>query len=165
MQLTDQQKENVKLWLAALRSGEYDQQQAVLKNGFGYCCLGVACDVYRKQTGKGNWIDTTDSRGGFTFDTGDVYNNVEIIDSPAIREHFGFDDVSGFNIPPFFLPSENGDEGTGTTLPIRLTEVNDELELTFPQIADLIEKYILNGEKPMTTEQIQQHRIDGGMEF
>lgn len=163
MQLTDQQKENVKLWLAALRSGEYDQQQAVLNNGFGYCCLGVACDVYRKQTGKGNWIDTTDSRGGFTFDTGDVYNdvyiNVENIESISVRDFFGFDDSNGFDIPPFYLG------GKGTTMHIRLTEVNDELGMSFEEIADLVEKYILNGEKPMTTEQIQQHLIDGDMEF
>lgn len=159
MQLTDQQKENVKLWLAALRSGEYDQQQAILKNGFGYCCLGVACDVYRKQTGKGNWIDTTDSRGGFTFDTGDVYNNVENIGSISVRDFFGFDDPNGFYIPLFYLG------GKGTTMHIRLTEVNDDLGMTFDEIADLVEKYILNGEKLMTTEQIQQHRTDDRLKF
>jgi hypothetical protein len=32
-------------WLAALRSGEYKQARGYLKTEFGYCCLGVLCDV------------------------------------------------------------------------------------------------------------------------
>lgn len=36
----DQQK-----WLKALESGEYAQTKALLCNGDGFCCLGVACDV------------------------------------------------------------------------------------------------------------------------
>ena len=33
-------------WLDALRSGKYPQSQYALKRLSGYCCLGVACDVY-----------------------------------------------------------------------------------------------------------------------
>ena len=50
--------ENAKKWVAALRSGEYLQSRHYLramKNGF--CCLGVACDVYAKETGKGEWTE------------------------------------------------------------------------------------------------------------
>lgn len=48
--------ENVKLWLEALRSGEYDQTRGRLHlENDGYCCLGVACEVYRKETGQGEW--------------------------------------------------------------------------------------------------------------
>lgn len=39
---------NVKrIWVAALRSGKYDQGKGRLRseNG-GYCCLGVLCDLY-----------------------------------------------------------------------------------------------------------------------
>ena len=32
----------------ALRSGKYDQTDRALKDREGYCCLGVACDLYRK---------------------------------------------------------------------------------------------------------------------
>ena len=32
----------------ALRSGEYTQTNKVLRDKHGYCCLGVACDLYRK---------------------------------------------------------------------------------------------------------------------
>ena len=32
----------------ALRSGEYTQTDKALRDKDGYCCLGVACDLYRK---------------------------------------------------------------------------------------------------------------------
>jgi hypothetical protein len=46
-----------KLWLEALRSGEYMQTTGELRNGAGFCCLGVLCDLHAKQTGKGHWKD------------------------------------------------------------------------------------------------------------
>ena len=42
-----------KLWIAALRSDEYEQGKFVLharnSNGDKFCCLGVACDLARKN--------------------------------------------------------------------------------------------------------------------
>ena len=32
-------------WVAALRSGKYQQGRDVLRNGDKFCCLGVACDL------------------------------------------------------------------------------------------------------------------------
>ena len=43
------------LWLKALTSGEYKQTTGALRTKSGYCCLGVLCDIYRKETGKGRW--------------------------------------------------------------------------------------------------------------
>lgn len=38
------EKEFGQRWLAALRSGEYEQGESYLQNNSGkYCCLGVAC--------------------------------------------------------------------------------------------------------------------------
>lgn len=36
-------------WADALRSGEYPQSSGVLHNNFGFCCLGVLCDVAVKN--------------------------------------------------------------------------------------------------------------------
>lgn len=38
-------------WIAALRSGEYKQTEKYLYDGYGYCCLGVACKI----TGTEDW--------------------------------------------------------------------------------------------------------------
>lgn len=40
-------RERIKLLIAALRSGKYEQGRACLKTSDGkYCCLGVACEVF-----------------------------------------------------------------------------------------------------------------------
>ncbi len=42
--------ENAKKWVAALRSGKYEQTTGRLHlKGDGYCCLGVACDLFAKE--------------------------------------------------------------------------------------------------------------------
>ena len=37
-------------WIDALRSGEYEQGSEKLRSVSGYCCLGVLCDIYAKET-------------------------------------------------------------------------------------------------------------------
>jgi hypothetical protein len=39
-------KENIKLWVLALRSGKYTQGIGQLKYNNTFCCLGVVCDIY-----------------------------------------------------------------------------------------------------------------------
>lgn len=61
------------LWVQALRSGEYPQGKGRLNRTHsltdmqptGYCCLGVLCDVYNKNTGKGKWVPNRTF--GYTF--------------------------------------------------------------------------------------------------
>ena len=53
--MTDEQKaRNIKL-AEALESGWYKQTRYTLKSGDSYCCLGVACELYRLATGDGVW--------------------------------------------------------------------------------------------------------------
>ena len=40
-------------WVAALRSGEYEQTEGALKDHCGFCCLGVLCEISEKETGFG----------------------------------------------------------------------------------------------------------------
>lgn len=39
-----------KAWIAALRSGDYQQGTDRLQSGNQFCCLGVACLIYEKET-------------------------------------------------------------------------------------------------------------------
>lgn len=39
-----------KLWIEALTSGEYEQGRNALRKGDAYCCLGVLCDLHRKES-------------------------------------------------------------------------------------------------------------------
>jgi hypothetical protein len=36
----------IKKWISALRSGKFQQTQGVLQDRDGYCCLGVACQIF-----------------------------------------------------------------------------------------------------------------------
>ena len=45
-------RKSVQLWLEALRSGLYKQTRGQLRNEKGFCCLGVACEVYNIQQRK-----------------------------------------------------------------------------------------------------------------
>lgn len=48
-------KEIKEKWLEALRSGEYKQARSTLRIYDNYCCLGVLCNIYHKETGNGEW--------------------------------------------------------------------------------------------------------------
>jgi hypothetical protein len=54
-----------KLWVDALTSGEYKQTKGTLKDETGFCCLGVLCDIYTKETKNGVWREEC---GLMTFD-------------------------------------------------------------------------------------------------
>jgi hypothetical protein len=49
--MTDEQKQRVRELVAALRSDEYAQGRGMLRTKEGFCCLGVACDLYGKANG------------------------------------------------------------------------------------------------------------------
>lgn len=56
-------------WVAALRSGKYQQAGGHLRDGDQFCCLGVLCDI----SGMGTWAAAVDDdeRSTFITTTGD----------------------------------------------------------------------------------------------
>jgi hypothetical protein len=105
-------------WVAALRSGEYVQGQRYLNGPDGFCCLGVLCDLYGKETGE-KWFD----EGG---------DGKRMLD--------------GWTVPPLQvqkwadLGSDLGYTGVETpaTDSVSLVDLNDS-GLPFSQIADIIQ--------------------------
>ena len=83
--------ENVSKWVAALRSGEYGQARGRLREGNRFCCLGVACDVYMKETGRGNWLNASKNENK-TICQGDDGGWWFGVDALSVR--FGFLSVS-----------------------------------------------------------------------
>lgn len=53
-------RNEVKTWIRALRSGDYKQTTGSLQSADGFCCLGVACDLFipkkEKQLGKKGFL-------------------------------------------------------------------------------------------------------------
>lgn len=48
-------KDNLRKLVRAIRSGMYKQGRGFLRRFDRFCCLGVGCDVYKSETGKGEW--------------------------------------------------------------------------------------------------------------
>lgn len=111
-------KENRKKWIAALRSGEYEQGVEYLCSDGKYCCLGVLCSVYERETGEklpkaGSYYDVSEET---------------LSELPQVQEWVGLRHYQG----SFALSAP-----TPTHL---LTALNDDFaEYDFNKIADLIE--------------------------
>ena len=116
----------IEAWLKDLRSGKYDQAQRTLRNQDGFCCLGVACDTYRKRVG-GEWIELLDGTGEYHFRPKGV-----------TREH-----ASGGYLPEPVRAWLGLDSPEGSfyesNAPLNLANLNDD-GTSFEEIADLIEK-------------------------
>ena len=58
-------KEIKERWITALESGEYIHGVNALKKSsegeIAYCCLGVLCDMYIKETGTASWHEPNSS--------------------------------------------------------------------------------------------------------
>lgn len=118
---------NAKKWVAALRSGEFSQTQGHLRDYKGYCCLGVACELYRRETGKGVWDEHLGEhqrylRFNLTEDGREVAYGTAL---PApVRDWLGLNGKSG--------GYDDGYLGTS------LSNQNDN-RVSFTKIADIIE--------------------------
>lgn len=114
-------QENRAKWVAALRSGDYDQGAGCLKDPRQqrYCCLGVLCNVYEKETKQ--WLPKTE-RGYYDGDED------TLAPFPEVKEWVG-------------LKGDHGSFATTKGVPATmLTTLNDTYEeWDFNKIADLIE--------------------------
>lgn len=106
-------------WVAALRSGEYEQGRNYLKGAEGYCCLGVLCDLYAKETGDGGFVE--EGNNIFVFRSGVCTG--EISYPPSVVQLWA--GLNGCN--PRLIKGSN------------LSGLNDQ-GVPFYEIADLIEK-------------------------
>lgn len=103
-------------WVAALRSGEYQQGRERLRAANDkFCCLGVLCDIHSKETGT-------------PWQYGDIDRNVYCGKTAFLPESVA-DWAELTHVGPYI-------QSIGS-----LTNLNDGGS-TFPQIADLIEKHL-----------------------
>jgi hypothetical protein len=121
MKLSKEDKKEMKVWLKALRSGKYKQAKNSLQNAYGYCCLGVACDILIPDKKLKYEKDIKFLVGGLPED------------QPASPEWLNVIAEVKFNIPE-------------KNRKIYLSELNDHIGYSFSQIADLVEDTFLKGD-------------------
>jgi hypothetical protein len=118
-------------WVAALRSGQYEQTDMRLRHDGGYCCLGVLCDLYSQETGV-EW--ETGFSNQFSMHGNDNVLPMEVrVWADLPHEHGAYVAVS-----------KRYDEGEDTTVfhSPSLTELNDQWQYDFKQIAEVIEEQL-----------------------
>lgn len=115
--------ENRKKWVEALRSGKYEQCAGSLHDEVGYCCLGVACEVYQKEVGD---LDVRIHANTNSQFYGCTMYDAEISTLPdRVADWLNVNDIGSLK-EKFGCCSS-------------LTQLNDALKLSFNKIADVIE--------------------------
>ena len=119
-----------KRWVAALRSGEYEQGFNELHPDQGkYCCLGVLCCLHAEDTDS-EWEPpegTSDSCLGDSY----YYSNITLPD--IVIKWAGLSDGNPDVTPPYDPGKDDRpDEQT-------LSSLNDNAKLNFSELANLIE--------------------------
>jgi hypothetical protein len=114
--MLDMNPEVRKLWTEALRSGRYPQTTQVLRSCYGFCCLGVLCDL----AVAANVIPppVVDDFEIFEYGREHKYEELPI----EVQEWAGL--TSG---DPVLIGNQT------------CTTANDRLRLSFNEIADLID--------------------------
>lgn len=110
-----------KLWVDALRSGEYIQTTNNLRAGSCFCVLGVLCDLYHKHVGGSKWVQT----GAYTYSFMVGSNTTPTTLPRAVQEWAGFK----CSLPQFGPCNDNASPSS----------MNDN-GATFEEIANEIEK-------------------------
>lgn len=136
-------KKNIaKKWVEALESGNYRQVDGVLKKRVndkqcGYCCLGVLCDLYIKETGKGQWSKGGDDEGDRHF-TG---KNKASTDLPKeVVKWAGMASDGGTLNTQLTKEAEDYLGKKYLKIANNLIELNDDFKYNFKQIAKVIKE-------------------------
>lgn len=127
------------IWVAALRSGKYRQSKSNLKykkvnQEPGHCCLGVLCDLYKQETGNGEWIERP-----METSEGQVVNYIF-----RATDETGFHEAIDYPPPPVLKWAELNEKNPVVQIQNQLfkqslADLNDSGKYDFNQIADMIE--------------------------
>jgi hypothetical protein len=133
-------KDRIALWVEALRGGEYLQGQAQLVTFEGkYCCLGVAVEVALKN---GYEPQTTCNSYGATLTEGYDVNNSVLW--PGVQDWYGLRADPVIGVAGDFFDAEGlEDVHREADWQVIASEANDDLDLTFEQIAAAVQKRYL----------------------
>lgn len=136
-------------WIQKLESGQYDQTEGELRNGLGFCCLGILCEVAVED----GIITRAEDYGYNAPSRNDGEEYVENSVLPrVVAEWAGFGDGIHGNNPVVPFPEnpedscdscdccEDEEEYEPEIMDTELSELNDSHKLTFPQIAALIKE-------------------------
>ena len=139
-------REVMKKWVAALRSGEYMQANGELRvanedGSHSYCCLGVLCELHRKEHNADGsdyhyqWESLPSRLSGSHKHVGAYANHTDNLPH-SVRQWAGLrqDD------PTIYVADEDADNDESASAGEHdITYLNDDRRWPFTQLADIIE--------------------------
>jgi len=137
-------KSDVKKWVKALRSGDYQQGKESLcreevSGDYKYCCLGVACDILTED----DWVEypilTEDDWVEYPSKTLWTIGKYEEFDIPDSIDKHGWGSTETTSFPSFETLKKMG---LNADYAQELAECNDR-GWSFKRIANKIEKDLL----------------------
>ncbi len=138
--------ENIKKWVDALESNQYEQGTGALKEGDKFCCLGVASDVYLKETQQEGWTQGITDKDVFSLDE----TQCDVDDLPLqVRGWLGLVESNPTLSIPSHLSISCGDLNCQCTKDNRYSAIylNDGKGFRFNQIAECIRyTYLTEGD-------------------
>jgi hypothetical protein len=117
-------KEIIKKWIEALRSGDYEQGKGQLKFGDKYCCLGVLCEIAVKENIIEKYEHNNKSCYGEEHQLAYLPKKIEV--------------WVGLDYNPKIIINNNG-----YNKEVSLVSLNDDYGYSFKEIADVLEKQYL----------------------
>jgi hypothetical protein len=111
-----------KLWVEDLRQNPELQGTGYLRSGNKFCCLGRLCELFKRETGKGEWLKSG------RFAVGDDSDKKILV--PPVIVWAGMNSINPAVTDP---NTKSGDN---------LAALNDSGRYTFLQLADLIEEQL-----------------------
>jgi hypothetical protein len=136
--------EYARAWVDRLRKNDLPQSKQGLRVDGGYCCLAVGNEI--SELGEWSDIPIKDDSFGLS-DTYIVDDQSEsALMHPEVQELLGMLSQSGRihvddGDKQKYLKAMDWADGDERTSETSLAKINDYTDATFPEIADLIEKY------------------------
>lgn len=127
-------KENIRKWVDALRSGEYEQATGQLRTNKGFCCLGVACDLYGEENDV-TWGRDDGFIGRIDLPPSIVGDWLGIGSPNPVLAYISYEDPED---PDAYTITPGGNQ-ISEDAELRASELNDDYGWAFDQIADAIE--------------------------
>lgn len=110
-------------WAAALRSGKYPQTHGRLRDGGGFCCLGVLCEL---AVADGTLAPADETAGMYRYDGEPAVLPDAVLEWAGLRD----DDP--------YVTADLGEEEGGRQV-VNLAGLNDDYLWGFSRIAGVIE--------------------------
>jgi hypothetical protein len=119
-------KDIAKIWVTALKSGDYKQGSEYLCANDRYCCLGVLCDLYLQEDGSS--LSVVEKKKGDKDFTVTWYNHDAEVLPDVVQEWAGMNTNTGKYLSDILFESS-------------LASDNDQ-GATFEELADIITKSV-----------------------